>query len=120
MQQYMKLMVSGELIPAEYALEQNYPNPFNPSTKIKFAVPKESNVNLSVYNVLGELVTTLVNGQMKAGYYEYEFSAIGGSSSSGNAVNLSSGVYLYRIKAGDPSASSGQDFVETRKMVLVK
>ena len=92
----------GSLIPTEFTLYQNYPNPFNPSTTIKFAVAKESNVNLSIYNVLGELVTTLVNKQMKAGYYEYEL----------NASNLASGVYLYRIQAGS--------FVETKKMVLMK
>ena len=89
-------------LPVSYELYQNYPNPFNPSTTIKFAVPKESNVNLSIYNVLGELVTTLVNEQMKAGYYQHEF----------DASSLASGVYLFRIKAGS--------FVETRKMVLIK
>jgi hypothetical protein len=97
------LVLSGEIVaPIEYALEQNYPNPFNPSTTIKFAVPKESNVNLSIYNVLGELVSTLVNEQMKAGYYEYEL----------NSSSLASGVYLYRITA--------DDFVETKKMVLLR
>jgi len=88
--------------PENITLEQNYPNPFNPSTTIKFAVPKESSVNLSIYNVLGEIVSTLVNEQKKAGYYEYKF----------DASNLASGVYLYRIKAGD--------FVETKKMVLLR
>ncbi|RQW80856.1 MAG: T9SS C-terminal target domain-containing protein [Geobacter sp.] len=88
--------------PISYTLEQNYPNPFNPTTTIKFAVNKDSNVNLSIYNVLGELVSTLVDEQMKAGYYEYEF----------NASNLASGIYIYRIKA--------DDFVETKKMVLLK
>jgi hypothetical protein len=95
-------MVSGELIPAEYALEQNYPNPFNPSTTIKFAVPKESEINLSIFNVLGELVLTLVNEQLKAGYYEYKF----------NAASLASGIYIYRINAGE--------FLSTKKMVLLK
>jgi len=88
--------------PISYTLEQNYPNPFNPTTTIKFAVNKDSNVNLSIYNVLGELVSTLVDEQMKAGYYEYEF----------NASNLASGIYIYRIKA--------DDFVETKKMVLLR
>ncbi len=91
-----------QMIPIRFELSQNYPNPFNPITTIKFAVAKESDVNLSIYNVLGELVSTLVNGQMKTGYYEYEF----------NASQYSSGVYLYRIKAGD--------FVETKKMILMK
>jgi len=65
-------------------------------------VPKESNVNLSIYNVLGELVSTIVNEQKKAGYYEYKF----------DASNLASGVYLYRIKAGD--------FVSVKKMMILK
>jgi len=89
-------------LPVSYELYQNYPNPFNPSTTIKFAVPKESNVNLSIYNVLGELITTLVKEQLKAGYYEYDF----------NASSLASGVYLFRIKAGD--------FIQIKKMVLIK
>jgi len=102
-------------LPVSYELFQNYPNPFNPSTTIKFAVPIESNVNLSIYNILGELVSTLVNEQKKPGYYEYEF----------DGKNLASGVYIYRIKAGDPSTSSqngqaGQSFVETKKMILIK
>ena len=100
--QINKLMVTGEIIPDVYVLEQNYPNPFNPSTKIKFSISKESNVNLSIYNVLGELISSLVNEQMKPGYYEYDF----------NASNLATGVYLYRIKAGN--------FVETKKMILMK
>ena len=97
------LVVSDNMLtPSEYHLEQNYPNPFNPSTTIKFSVPKESNVNLSIYNVLGELVSTLVDEQMKEGYYEYEF----------NASKLASGIYIYRISA--------DDFLETKKMVLLK
>ena len=100
-----KIMIDGNYInefPISFALEQNYPNPFNPSTKIKFAVPKEANVNLSIYNVLGEMVTTLVNEEKKAGYHEVDF----------DASSLASGVYLYRIKAGD--------FVSTKKMILMK
>jgi len=105
------LIISSEIgAPIEYALEQNYPNPFNPSTTIKFAVPKESIVNLSIYNVLGELVSTLVNEQKKPGYYEYKF----------DASNLASGVYLYRLQVVEPESGSGQDFVETKKMVLMK
>jgi len=97
-----KLMVSGELLPTVYSLEQNYPNPFNPNTKIKFSIADEVQVNLSVFNILGERVTELKNEMMKAGYYEVEF----------NATDLASGIYLYRIKAGE--------FVETKKMVLMK
>ena len=99
------IVVSGRItagIPVNYELSQNYPNPFNPTTKIKFAIPQESNVNLSIYNVLGELVSTLVNKGMKPGYYEIEF----------YSTSLASGVYLFRIQAGD--------FVNTKKMVLMK
>ena len=105
---------------SEFALEQNYPNPFNPTTTIKFSIPKETPVNLSIYNILGEQVKELKNEVMKPGYYEVEFSAKGGSASGGNASQLASGVYFYRIKAGDPSTSSGQVFIQTKKMILLK
>jgi photosystem II stability/assembly factor-like uncharacterized protein len=107
------IAVAGQIdggLPISYQLYQNYPNPFNPSTTIKFGVSKESNVNLSIYNVLGELVSVIVDEEMKPGYYEYEL----------NASSLASGVYLYRIQAGDPSKGSGEFFVETRKMILMK
>ena len=89
-------------IPVNYSLAQNYPNPFNPSTKIKFGLPKESKVSLVVYNLLGQVVTKLVNQQLKAGYHEVEF----------NNTNYSSGIYFYRLQAGD--------YVETKKMILLK
>jgi len=101
-----KLMVSGsgigDMIPDVFALEQNYPNPFNPSTTIKFAVPQDSRVNLVVFNILGEKVAKLINQEMKAGYHQIEF----------DASHYASGVYFYSITAGD--------FVETKKMVLMK
>jgi hypothetical protein len=103
-QSVKKLLIQSEeqRIPNEYFLSQNYPNPFNPSTTIKFAIPNDADVNLSIFNVLGELVTTLVDKNLNAGQYEYEF----------DAQNLSSGIYIYRIKAND--------FVETKKMVLLR
>ncbi len=88
--------------PAQYSLGQNYPNPFNPSTLIKYSVAKDGFVNLSIFNLLGEKVATLVNGNMKAGSYELNF----------NASQLSSGVYFYSIEAGD--------FKAVRKMMLMK
>ena len=90
------------LIPVNAELSQNYPNPFNPSTIIKYDIPIESNVTLKVFDVLGREVTTLVNKRQKAGFYEVEW----------NAVNNSSGVYFYKILAGD--------FVETKKMLLLR
>jgi hypothetical protein len=91
-----------ETIPAVYALEQNYPNPFNPSTRIEFSLPKQSNVELKVYNVIGQEVATLIDQPMDAGRHVVTF----------DARSLASGLYFYRILAGE--------FTSVRKMVLVK
>ncbi|MFQ3607849.1 MAG: T9SS type A sorting domain-containing protein [Chloroherpetonaceae bacterium] len=88
--------------PKEFKLEQNYPNPFNPTTTIQFAVPSVSDVKLEVFNILGQKVASLVNRRMEAGLHTVNF----------NAVNLSSGVYFYRLQSGS--------FVQTKKMMLVK
>ncbi|HSW56294.1 MAG TPA: T9SS type A sorting domain-containing protein [Ignavibacteriaceae bacterium] len=99
----MKLMVSGELIPAQYALEQNYPNPFNPSTVIEFSLPEDvANVKLSIYNALGEKVAELVNTALTAGKYQYQW----------NAQNVATGMYIYELRT--------DKFVSVKKMVLVK
>ena len=92
----------GNNVPEVFKLFQNYPNPFNPNTKIKFQVPKSSNVKLSVYDVTGRTISTLVNNTVKAGVYEADF----------NAGNLSSGVYFYRLDT--------ETFSETRKMIVIK
>jgi N-acetylneuraminic acid mutarotase len=88
--------------PSSYSLSQNYPNPFNPSTKISFSLPKAGSVKLVVYDILGKEVTTLVNDYRTAGTHSVEF----------NASNLASGVYLYRIEAGD--------FRDVKRMILIK
>ena len=88
--------------PFAFALEQNYPNPFNPTTTIAYALPERSQVRLSVYNLAGEAVATLVNRAQEPGHYQVEFAA----------QSLPSGVYLYRLETG--SASS------VRKLVLLK
>jgi hypothetical protein len=90
------------MVVKEFALEQNYPNPFNPTTVINFSLPKASDVQLSVYNILGEKITELVNGKMVAGNHSVNF----------NATNLASGMYIYRIQAGN--------FVSVKKMMLLK
>ncbi|MCB9250182.1 MAG: T9SS type A sorting domain-containing protein, partial [Ignavibacteriales bacterium] len=97
-------------LPTEFSLSQNYPNPFNPTTSIKFNLPTDSNVKLSVFNVLGEEVAELINNNLQTGYHSVEF----------NASELNSGVYFYKIEAGDPSAGSGHGFVQIRKMMLLK
>ena len=101
--------VEDEFQPLAFQLEQNYPNPFNPSTKIRYSIPnvtlsgvEGSRVQLKVYDVLGNEVATLVNEEKPAGSYEVDF----------NASQLSSGIYLYKLTAGN--------FIQTRKMILVK
>ena len=94
-------------LPATFALEQNYPNPFNPTTNVAFALPVASQVELSVFNVLGQKVATVVNGEYPAGNHTVTWD---GTNSDGGSV--SSGVYFYRIQA--------EGFSETRKMMLLK
>ena len=98
------------VLPSEFALLQNYPNPFNPSTKISWQSPVGGWQTLKIFDVLGNEVVALVNEYREAGKYETEF----------NAEKLSSGVYYYQLRAGDPSTSSGQGFVETKKMIYLK
>jgi len=97
-----EITVELNAIPTEFSLSQNYPNPFNPSTTIEFSLPKEADVILKVYNLLGQEVATLLSTQMKAGYHKVKFDASG----------ISSGVYLYKIQSGDFSA--------VKKLILLK
>jgi hypothetical protein len=92
----------SNMSPAEYALQQNYPNPFNPSTVIRYALPQKSDIQLAVFNTVGEQVAILVQGQREAGYHEVRV----------EASSLSSGVYFYRLRAGD--------IVQMKKMVVLK
>jgi len=85
-----------------FALHQNFPNPFNPTTAIEFSIPKSEFVTLKLYNILGEEVATLVSERLSAGSYKYDW----------DAGMLASGVYLYRIQAGD--------FADVKKMVFMK
>ncbi len=92
----------GKSLVNEFALKKNYPNPFNPVTNIRYSIPQRSTVTLKVYDILGNEVATLVNEERPAGEYEIEF----------NASKLSSGIYFYRLIAGE--------FSETKKLVLMK
>ena len=85
-----------------FELSNNYPNPFNPSTTISYSIPKQNNVTLKVFDVLGSEVATLINKEQTQGNYEVEF----------DGADLTSGIYFYRLRAGD--------FVETKKMILLK
>jgi hypothetical protein len=89
-------------VSSEYRLFQNYPNPFNPRTTIKYDLPVDARVSLKLFNILGQEVATLVNEEQKAGY----------KSAVWNASNVASGVYVYRLQAGD--------FVASRKVLLLK
>jgi hypothetical protein len=99
----------------KYSLSQNYPNPFNPSTIISWQSPIGSWQTLKVYDILGNEVATLVDEYKPAGKYEVEF-FVGQDSS----PDIASGIYFYQLKAGGPETSSGQAFIETRKMILLK
>jgi hypothetical protein len=93
--------VSGE-IPTGFALDQNYPNPFNPSTEIRYTLPQKSYVTLRIFDLLGREVAVLVSEELAAGSYSTRWDAVG----------FASGVYLYRLHAGE--------FVETRKLLLLR
>ncbi len=97
----------GAVVPGSFALHQNYPNPFNPTTTISFNLPQAGQVELAVYNLLGQQIRTLVSGDLAAGSHTVEWN---GRSDNGEAV--STGIYFYRLTAGDLS--------ETRKMMLLK
>jgi hypothetical protein len=99
---YSKVVEADVNKPETFVLTQNYPNPFNPSTSIRFDLPKSGNVRLVVFDELGREISVLVDTRLNAGSYTAEF----------NGSNLSSGVYFYRITAGD--------FISTKKMILSK
>ncbi|OGU36981.1 MAG: hypothetical protein A2315_15175 [Ignavibacteria bacterium RIFOXYB2_FULL_35_12] len=102
---YQNVLQAAEdenMLPIEYKLEQNYPNPFNPSTIIKFGIPERNNVLIKIYDILGSEVTTLLNHEMDAGWYELIF----------NAAEYSTGIYICRMQAGN--------YVSTKKMLMLK
>ena len=103
-------VIATELnVPKAFTLKQNFPNPFNPSTTISYDLPTNAIVRLRVYNMLGEEITSLVNGYKPAGSYRAQF----------NANNIASGIYLVRIEAID-GAHPKNSFTQTRKMILLK
>jgi probable HAF family extracellular repeat protein len=99
----------GRSLPTAYALSQNYPNPFNPATSIRYALPKTSHVTLMIYNLLGQVVATLVNEEKSAGIHEARW----------DAGRLSSGVYFYRLEATG-IANLTKAFMQVKKMVVMK
>jgi hypothetical protein len=94
-------------IPTSYSLSQNYPNPFNPTTIIKYQLPQQQRVTLEIFNTLGQKVKTLVDGIRNAGYYQETWNG-----TNDNSINVATGVYIYRLSAGN--------FVVSKKMILLK
>ncbi len=89
-------------VPKEFQLQQNYPNPFNPATTIEFALPKQSNVTLKLFDILGREVATLVDAELESGVHKINF----------DGQDLASGIYFYRIHA--------EGFLKTKKLMLLK
>jgi len=104
---YSSVINLGVSLPSVIVLDQNYPNPFNPVTKISFALPFKSKVSLDIYNLLGQKVMTLAEGELEEGTHSYDV----------NASGLSSGIYVYSLSATD---ENGLSSVITRKMTLLK
>jgi hypothetical protein len=112
-----KALIAEDLVPETYLLRQNYPNPFNPSTTIRYVLPHRSHVVLTVFNIVGQRVAELVNGDVDAGEHEVRF----------NASQLASGVYFYRLQLRPPDSARGRysesgagSFMQTKKLVLVR
>ena len=95
-------------IPNTYSLSQNFPNPFNPSTTIEYGLPEKSTVRLRIFNILGQQVATLYDGEQSAGYQKVQWNA-----------NVASGVYFYRIEANSVSDPAKHLF-DTKKMLLLR
>lgn len=89
-------------VPDNFLLEQNYTNPFNPNTSILFSLPQKSYTILEIFNFLGEKVSAIISGYLDAGEYRFNW----------NAEEFSSGVYFYKLSSGE--------FIETKKMILLK
>ena len=96
-----------QLVTSGYQLNQNYPNPFNPTTTLRYELPEDSFVDITIYDMLGNLVSNIVNTNQSLGYKSVKWDA---TNNQGEPV--SAGVYLYKIQAGD--------FVDTKKMILLK
>jgi len=105
--EYSHIVEADVLNPNEFLLYQNYPNPFNPVTKIKFSTPVEANVQISIYNTLGEKVSDVINKSYNSGNYEVSF----------NAENLNSGVYFYKIEF---TTKDGNYYSDVKKLTLIK
>ncbi len=99
---YSEVLTVMYEVPGTFRLSQNYPNPFNPSTTISYSIPEYTNISIKVFDILGNEIETLISEEKPAGSYEALF----------DGTELTSGVYFYRVHAGD--------FISTKRMVLMK
>jgi hypothetical protein len=100
---------TGE-VPADFSLTQNYPNPANPQTSIRYGLPYQTRIVLTIYNILGEQVAVLADEEQAAGFHQVQF----------DGARFASGVYFYRLTAGDPSTGSGSAVLVSKKLTLIK
>jgi hypothetical protein len=96
--------------PSEFVLYQNYPNPFNPQTRIQYSIAEISYIEITLYDILGNEVETLVEGEKPVGIHKVLF----------NAANLSSGIYFYEMHVRNSATKSEKIYVETKKMIILK
>lgn len=108
--EYSNIIEITVLTPGNFMLSQNYPNPFNPSTIISYSIPSVSSVKIELFSVTGENLATLVNSEQEAGIYNYELNS--------DVLQLATGAYFYRMTAIDNN--SGKQFIETKKLLLMK
>jgi len=101
-----------DIVPTKFELAQNYPNPFSDKTIIKFCIPDRMSIKLEIYNSDNRKVKILIDEIKEAGTYEVEFSAKGGSASGGNAWDLPSGEYLYKLET--------DNHLDTKRMIVLK
>jgi hypothetical protein len=101
------LSTDSGIIPEVFALHQNYPNPFNPVTSLRYDIPEDAPVNITIYDMMGRIVRSLVNSKKAAGYHYIKWNATNNKNEP-----VSAGLYLYTIQAGE--------FTQTKKMVLLK
>ena len=101
------LGIEDDVIPVKFAIHQNYPNPFNPITTLRYDLPEQTHVNITVYDMLGRKVMTILNEQQDPGYKSLIWDA-----TNNYGKSVSAGIYLYRVQAGE--------YMQTKKMVLLK
>ena len=104
---FNNLSTNKNLIPEVFELHQNYPNPFNPITILRYDLPKDANVSITIYNMMGRQVSTLVSSQQNVGFKSVRWNA-----TNDKGASVSAGIYLYQIQAGE--------YISTKKMVLLK